>query len=97
MTIRYDPADPELSALTRFAGGFDGKRVLEIGCGNGRITRKFASQAAHVDAIDPSEAKIEEALAQADDALAHVHYYAQSLEDWGGKRPYDLVILSWSL
>ncbi|MCP5097504.1 MAG: methyltransferase domain-containing protein [Chloroflexi bacterium] len=97
MAFRYDPIDQELEALTRLAGGLAGKRVLEVGCGNGRITRKYASQAAHVDAIDPNESKIERAfeLALADET--HVHYHAVALEDFVVERPYDLVILAWSL
>ncbi|MCA9921363.1 MAG: class I SAM-dependent methyltransferase [Anaerolineales bacterium] len=97
MTYRYDPIDQELAALTRLAGGFSGKRVLEVGCGNGRITRKYADQAVHVDAIDPNELKIERALELASTSETHVHYHAVALEDFQPLHDYDLVILSWSL
>ena len=97
MAHRYDPVDQELEALTRLAGGFAGKRVLEVGCGNGRITRKYAAQAAHVDAIDPNESKIERALELASENEAHVHYHALALEAFPAAEPYDLVILAWSL
>jgi len=97
MAYLYDPVDQELAALTRLAGGFGGKRVLEVGCGNGRITRKYASQAAHIDAIDPNESKIERAFELASANETHVHYHAVALEDFQAAQPYDLVILAWSL
>ena len=40
MAYRHDPIDQELEALTRLSGGFAGKWVLEVGCGNGRICPK---------------------------------------------------------
>lgn len=97
MAYRYDPIDEELEALSRLSGGVAGKRVLEVGCGNGRITRKYANQAAHIDAIDPNESKIERALELASTDETHVHYHAVTLEDFHAKEPYDLVILAWSL
>lgn len=94
---RTDPDDQELAALTRLAGGFGGKRVLEVGCGNGRLTRKYADQATHIDAIDPNEAKIERALELAPLNETHVHYHTVALEDFHIPQPYDLAILAWSL
>jgi len=38
VAVCQDPENSELTALQTFAGGFAGKRALEIGCGNGRIT-----------------------------------------------------------
>jgi len=97
MTYRNDPIDQELEALTRLSGGFAGKRVLEIGCGNGRITRKYADQAAYIDAIDPNETKIETALDMQPDDERHVQYRTTALEDFQASEPYDVVILAWSL
>ena len=41
-----------------------GKRVLEVGCGNGRISSLLASKADHLVAIDPVKLRIEEAKAR---------------------------------
>jgi ubiquinone/menaquinone biosynthesis C-methylase UbiE len=41
-----------------------GKRVLEVGCGNGRISSLLASKADQLIAIDPDKLKIEEAKAR---------------------------------
>jgi ubiquinone/menaquinone biosynthesis C-methylase UbiE len=54
----------EIEALQAL-GGFDGARVLEIGCGNGRLTFCYEHAAHSVLAIDPSP----EAIAKAKDRL----------------------------
>jgi hypothetical protein len=46
MTIRVDPEQNETSALCGFAD-LDGCRVLDVGCGDGRLTWLYADMAAH--------------------------------------------------
>jgi 2-polyprenyl-3-methyl-5-hydroxy-6-metoxy-1,4-benzoquinol methylase len=46
MPIRIDPDNNETP------DNFNGQRVLEIGCGSGRLTWRYADQAAHVVGID---------------------------------------------
>src|ERR1700738_9726 len=48
---------------------FSGKDVLEIGCGNGRVTWCYADCAASVLAVDPREKDIEQARQQTPEAL----------------------------
>jgi 16S rRNA A1518/A1519 N6-dimethyltransferase RsmA/KsgA/DIM1 with predicted DNA glycosylase/AP lyase activity len=48
-----DPEGHELDALRALGASFAARRVLEIGCGDGRLTRHYAEQAASVVAIDP--------------------------------------------
>ncbi len=97
MPYRLDPSDQEFAALIKCVGTFAGKRVLEVGCGNGRLTRKYAHLAAHVDAIDPDADKI--ANAQTRPHPANTHYYTTALETFTppSPQPYHLAILSWSL
>ena len=57
MTIRADPENNEPRALFALAD-VNGRRVLEIGCGDGRLTWRYADRAAHVTAIDPFEGSI---------------------------------------
>jgi len=40
------------------------KRVLEVGCGDGRLTFQYASRASSVLAIDPDRPGLEEAVFQ---------------------------------
>jgi tRNA G46 methylase TrmB len=53
MPILLDPEGLETNALFEQAGSFTGLRVLEVGCGDGRLTCRYAGQAASVVAIDP--------------------------------------------
>jgi len=48
MAIRIDPENNETPALFDMVN-FGGQRVLEIGCGNGRVTWRYADKAAHVE------------------------------------------------
>ena len=47
-----DPTRAELAALAEVVD-FSGLRVLEIGCGNGRLTWRYAGSTAEVFGIDP--------------------------------------------
>jgi 2-polyprenyl-3-methyl-5-hydroxy-6-metoxy-1,4-benzoquinol methylase len=96
--IRVDPENGELQALRQFAQGFAGKRVLEIGCGDGRITRQYAAESAWVDAIDPVVEKIERARQKTAVALQErLTFWPVALEQFAAPRPYEVVLLSWSL
>ena len=48
MAVRIDPEQNERAALTHIGAHFDGARVLEIGCGDGRLTKTFADRARSV-------------------------------------------------
>ncbi len=51
MAIRSDAAGNELSFLLDMLGG-KGGQFLEVGCGDGRLTRKYALRAARVYGVD---------------------------------------------
>src|SRR2546426_7243527 len=58
-----DPVDPE-GNQTRAVNelvDFSAKEVLEIGCGDGRLTWRYADRAATVVGLDPFEGDIERA------------------------------------
>jgi ubiquinone/menaquinone biosynthesis C-methylase UbiE len=55
-----DP-EAEIEAIRKL-GGLDGARVLEIGCGDGRLTFRYAPAAHSVFAIDPKPDAIAEAM-----------------------------------
>jgi len=93
-----DPRGAEADALAAL-GDFDGKRVLEIGCGEGRLTWLYAEHAAEVLGIDPDEESIREARTALPDQLAdRVEFRvadAQALDV--PRQRFDIAFLSWSL
>ncbi|HEY2965307.1 MAG TPA: class I SAM-dependent methyltransferase, partial [Actinomycetota bacterium] len=54
VTVRIDPEGNETEALFALVDLGDAE-VLEIGCGDGRLTWRYADRTAHVTAIDPFE------------------------------------------
>ena len=96
--VRCDPEDTETAALLDVAD-FRGKRVLEIGCGDGRLTWRYAAGAVHVTAIDPKADDIATAIEDCPASLRnHVEFRATRLEDYHPPRElFDLALLSWSL
>jgi 2-polyprenyl-3-methyl-5-hydroxy-6-metoxy-1,4-benzoquinol methylase len=98
MPYRLDPEDREIIAFFEFAGSLAGKRVLEIGCGDGRLTWQYAEKAAHVTGIDPNCNKIERAIQAIPDHLqGKVSFFASGIDTFFSPEKYDLAIFSWSL
>lgn len=99
MTIRTDPEGNETEALFGMVE-LDGAEVLEIGCGDGRLTWRYADRAARVTAIEPfgdSIARAKERLRQTNLAVDFRHV---NFEDFAGASDadvFDVGILSWSL
>lgn len=93
-----DPEGEHLAALLRL-GDFRGRRVLEMGCGDGRLTQGIAAQADHVLAFDPnaeSVARARESLpAELAERVSFQVASAQELELEPGA--FDPVVFSWSL
>jgi ubiquinone/menaquinone biosynthesis C-methylase UbiE len=98
MTVLPDPEDTETQALHDFAD-FSGKRVLEIGCGDGRLTWRYADRAASVVAIDPKAEEIESAVEDCPDNLRDkIEFRVARLEELEiPTEKFDLALLSWSL
>jgi 2-polyprenyl-3-methyl-5-hydroxy-6-metoxy-1,4-benzoquinol methylase len=95
MAILMDPEGHEIAALEVLAP-LDGAHVLEIGCGDGRLTRRYSSRAAHVVAIDPDGSAI--AMLQGDPPAGSVDARACSVERLEQPNAsFDVVILSWAL
>jgi len=99
MPIRLDPEDTETAALFDFAGDFTGKRVLEIGCGDGRLTWRYAGRAAHVIAIDPDPDEIAAASEDLPASLGdRIEFRAIGIADFDApEAEFDIAILSWAL
>ena len=98
MPVLLDPEDTETRALHDYAD-FADKRVLEIGCGDGRLTWRYADRARHIVAIDPKAEDIETAVEDCpDDLRAKIEFRALRLEELDlSAEKFDLALLSWSL
>ena len=93
-----DPEGAHLAALRRL-GDFRGRRVLELGCGDGRLTLGIAADAASVLAFDPDAEAIEKARRFLPAALAErvTYQVASGREIEIEPLSFDLVVFSWSL
>jgi predicted RNA methylase len=93
-----DPEGAHLAALRRL-GDFRGKRVLELGCGDGRLTVGIAADALSVLAFDPDAPAVERARRSLPSILAgRVDYRVVSGTDISlGPGDFDLTVFSWSL
>jgi ubiquinone/menaquinone biosynthesis C-methylase UbiE len=93
-----DPEGAHLAALRRL-GDFRGRRVLELGCGDGRLTVGIARDAAHVLAFDPEAEAVERARRSLPaDLLERVSFQVASGKEIEVEPlSFDLTLFSWSL
>ncbi len=100
MTVRVDPEQNETRALFSFVD-LDGRRVLEIGCGDGRLTWQCADRAAHVTAIEPFAPAVARARENLPRRLAsRVTLCPIAFDEfYAATAPlgFDVAIFSWSL
>jgi 2-polyprenyl-3-methyl-5-hydroxy-6-metoxy-1,4-benzoquinol methylase len=98
VTRVLDPEGAHLAALHRL-GDFRGRRVLELGCGDGRLTVDIARDAAAVLAFDPDAEAVEKARRSLPAELADRVAYrvASGKEIEVEPTSFDLVLYSWSL
>ena len=100
MTIRIDPENNETRALFDMAN-FAGQYVLEIGCGDGRFTWRYADKAERITAIEPAAQQIALAREHLPGQLqGRIEFHNIAFEDFASacaRSTYDIVILSWSL
>jgi ubiquinone/menaquinone biosynthesis C-methylase UbiE len=93
-----DPEGAHLAALRRL-GDFRGKHVLEMGCGEGRLTLGLAADARHVLAFDLDAKSVDAARGFLPSAYAdRVDYRVASAKEIEiESQSFDLVVFSWSL
>jgi 2-polyprenyl-3-methyl-5-hydroxy-6-metoxy-1,4-benzoquinol methylase len=100
MTIHKDPEGNETETLHALVN-YQGLNVLEIGCGEGRLTWRYADRAAHVTGIDPDREAVEVARANLPEGLeGRVDFVAATLEDYARSnhdQKFDVAIFAWSL
>ena len=93
-----DPDGLEAISTTKHLK-LDGARVLEVGCGDGRMTWQYAHLADSVYGIDPEMELLRSAQADRPESLASslrlIQSEAEAIPLATGE--FDLAILAWSL
>jgi 2-polyprenyl-3-methyl-5-hydroxy-6-metoxy-1,4-benzoquinol methylase/glycosyltransferase involved in cell wall biosynthesis len=87
--------EPHIPGFAEFAR-WEGRDVLEIGCGIGTDTMNFARNGARVTAVELSERSMELAQQRArvlglDDRIEFINGNAEELSDLVPRRQYDLI------
>ena len=98
MTSLLDPEGEHLAALRRLAD-FHEQRVLELGCGDGRLTVGIAEDAEYVLAIDKDADAVTEARKTLPATLVdRVSYRIGSGKELDVEpHSFDITVFSWSL
>jgi len=74
-----------------------GKRVLEMGCGDGRFTFLYGEDTAYVLGIDPKRVEIREARRARPASLTSRVKFRIAKTISPPRRPFDVALFSWSL
>ena len=98
MPLRTDPEQHEVRALKSLTD-WHGKRVLEIGCGDGRLTRRLARLGAMVHASDPKAKLIRTARRNLPQRFAkRIRYVVGQAERLDHpSESFDIVVFAWAL
>ena len=98
MTLQKDPERNETKFLHKLAD-FTNKCVLEIGCGEGRLTWRYTSAPQLTIGIDPDKDALRVARIDRPSDLEGKVYFinAKSEHVPFAKETFDIAILAWSL
>ena len=98
MSLQKDSDRREIRSLQKFVGLKD-RRILEIGCGEGRLTWQYGTESHHTLAVDLDVNALR--IARVDrpsDLEDKVQFTAANSEYLPfAKEKFDIAILAWSL
>lgn len=82
-----------LEWITQLAGGIQGKRVIDVGCGGGILAESMAAQGAQVTGIDLAEKPLKVAKLHQLESGVQVEYRLIAAEDMAAEKPggFDIV------
>jgi len=97
MTIQKDIERNETRYLHRFAD-FAGKRVLEIGCGEARLTWQYAKETRSTIGIDIDADALRVAMIDRSSDLENKVNFSRAMSEQlpFSKETFDLALLAWS-
>jgi 2-polyprenyl-3-methyl-5-hydroxy-6-metoxy-1,4-benzoquinol methylase len=100
MTVAADPEGISARTIQEFVD-LEGRRILEIGCGKGRLTFPLAEIANQIIAIDPGAEDIQHAVEATPDHLkGKIDFISKGIEEFEPQDSaplFDLSIFTWSL
>lgn len=98
LAVSLDPEGIEIE-VTKKHVSFDNKDILEVGCGDGRLTVQYAPSAKSVMAIDPNSRAISSAKKRSTKGLAaKLSFRVGTGEELTfPDESFDLVFFTWSL
>lgn len=98
MTVQKDPEGSEIRNLAESVA-FAGQNVLEIGCGDGRLTWRIAPLTGRLTGIDPEADALRVAVVECPTDLRKTIRFvrASALNLPFPHETFDIAILSWSL
>lgn len=98
MPLVVDPDGVEIATIRELVD-LRGLRLVEVGCGDGRVTFECARQAASILAVDPDEELVDKARGATPRSLrSRIRFeVANAAEIELPKAEFDLALFSWSL
>lgn len=96
MPMVRDPEETDARYLHDF-GSFKAARVLEIGCGDGRLTWRYAAAARAVVAIDPDAKRVATAVQNRPASMRVIFLRGTAEALPAPAETFDAAILAWSL
>ena len=98
MTVQKDSDRNEIKLLSKYVD-FADKRVLEVGCGEGRLTWQYAAGTRSVIAVDLDQDALRVARVDCTFDLKDKTSFicADSIHLPFAKEKFDIAILAWSL
>ena len=98
MATQHDPEGVEIKYLREVAH-LAGAHVLEIGCGDGRLTWRYAASARRVTATDPDPSRLSTVQHQCPPEFRSILTLAQVKAEAlpFPNATFDAAILAWSL
>ena len=83
-----------LAHIERVAGGLQGKRVVDVGCGGGILAEAMAARGARVTGIDLAEKPLKVAMLHALESGATIDYRLMPAEDLAAQEPAAFEVVT---